>query len=287
MTSSRRPFSLTARGDLQLLVACVIVSLGLLALPQDTRIRVADRLSLVLTSPYFSVRNFGQDILDTRDRNAWLSRRVLELELQAAAEQRMIRDMERLAGPALDPGYAGDLVPCRVVMRQRARFASMIKINSLVDVAWRPWQPVVSDDGLLGRVRTVISPREAWVELLTSAEFAVGVELERTGLLGVLRPRADRFEVEMVGRDEDVRPGDKVITSGVAEIRDRAGDRTPVSRTPRGFPVGVVTEVSTPSDQIFKRVVVRPAANLEYNETVYVVLPLTDDTAPPTARIGS
>ena len=257
------------------MIVCLVLSLGLLVLPHHARVLVADRLALVLTAPYWHVRNFGQDVLHTRDRNAWLSQRVLELELQAAAAQRHVRDLDRAAGAALDPGFAGDLVPCRVVMRQRARFASMIKIYSLEDVAWRQWQPVVSGAGFLGRVHAIVGPREAWVELLTSPDFALGVELERTGLLGVLRPRADRFEIEMIGRDEDVRPGDKVITSGVAEIRDSDRDDEVGCATPRGFPVGVVTEVSSPSDQIFKRVVIEPAANLAYNETVYVVLPLS------------
>ena len=45
--------------------------------------------------------------------------------------------------------------------------------------------------------------------------------------------------------------------------------------TPRGFPVGTVREVSAPSDQIFKSIVIDPAASLDYNETVFVVVPLT------------
>jgi cell shape-determining protein MreC len=78
----------------------------------------------------------------------------------------------------------------------------------------------------------------------------------------------------MIGRDEDVQVGDRVITSGIAEIRESGTDPAGLSRTPRGFPVGVVTEVSQPSDQIFKRIVVQPAASLDYNETVFVVTPL-------------
>ena len=93
-------------------------------------------------------------------------------------------------------------------MRERGRFATMIKIESLVPVAWEPWLPVISQAGYLGRLRSIINEREAWVELLTAPDFALGVEFERTGLLGVLRPRADSFVVEMVGRDEDVRVGD-------------------------------------------------------------------------------
>jgi cell shape-determining protein MreC len=269
-----RSLNFPMRGELLTLAVCVALSVTLLVLPSATRIIVADRLALVLTSPYWQALNFGQDVLRTRDENAWLQKRVTEMELLAATGERMQRDAGRLAGPAMDPGYDGDLVPCRVVMRQRARFATMIKVQSLMPVAWRPWQPVISGSGYLGRLRSVINDREAWVELLTAPEFALGVEIERTGLLGVLRPRGDRFVVEMVGRDEDVQPGDRVITSGIAEIREGTLDPSGEALTPRGFPVGVIVETSSPSDQLFKRIVVDPAASFNFNETVFVVTPL-------------
>lgn len=269
-----KSFSLPLRGEILTLVVCVVLSVTLMILPSGTRILVADRLGLVLTSPYWRLRDFGQDVLLVRDDNAWLKKRVAELELLAATGVRIQRDADHMAGPALDPGYDGDLVPCRVVMRQRARFATMIKVHSLIPVVWRPWQPVISSAGYLGRLREVINDREAWVELLTSPDFALGVEIERTGLLGVLRPRGDRFVVEMIGRDEDVQPGDQIITSGIAEIREGVADLSGAALTPRGFPVGTIVETSSPSDQIFKRVVVDPAASFDFNETVFVVTPL-------------
>ena len=42
----------------------------------------------------------------------------------------------------------------------------------------------------------------------------------------------------------------------------------PVSR---GLPVGVVRQVSAPSDRIFKEITVQPFASFQHNETVYVV----------------
>jgi len=253
---------------------CLALSIILLALPRDARIVVADRLGVVLTAPYWNVRNFGEDVLRTHEENAWLKERVVRLELMASAAERMQSDAARLAGPALEPGYDGELVPCRVVMRQRGRFATMIKIESLVPVAWKPWLPVISQAGYLGRLRSVIDERGAWVELMAAPDFAVGVEFERTGLLGVLHPQANSYVVEMVGRDEDVRAGDRVITSGIAEIRAGADDPGAAGATPRGFPVGVVREVSTPPDKIFKAIVIEPAATFDYNETVFVVTPM-------------
>lgn len=271
------------RTELLTLAGCVLASLLLLALPADPRTMVADRLGRVLTAPYWSVRNFAADVFVLRDQKTQLERRVVELELQAAAGERGQRDLDRLAGPALDAGYAGELVPCRVVMRQRSRFATMIKVHSEVPVAWRPWLPVITRTGYLGRLRTVISSTEAWVELMTSPDFALGVELERTGLLGILRPQADRFVVGMVGRDEDVQVGDLVVTSGIAEIREGALDPAQMALIPRGFPVGAVSTVFSPNDEVFKDIELEPAAQFHHNETIFVITSLQVAPAPPAA----
>ena len=106
------------------------------------------------------------------------------------------------------------------------------------------------------------------------------MELERTGLLGVMRPRPGGFVVEMVGRDEDVQAGDLVITSGIAEIREGVDDPGAAALTPRGFPVGRVIEVRTPTDRLFKEIVIKAAASFDYNETVFVVTPLAGEGAP-------
>jgi cell shape-determining protein MreC len=269
-----RPFQFSYRGEVMTLLACVALSLTLLILPEDTRILVADRLGRVLTAPYWNVRNFGQDVIDTHDENARLKEQLVQLELLTYTSERMQRDADRMAGLAIDPGYDGELLACRVVMRQRSRFATMLKIVSITPADWRPWQPVISRSGYLGRLRSVLNDREAWVELMASPDFALGVEFDRTGLLGVLRPRAEKFVVEMVGRDADVRVGDRVITSGIAEIKEGRPESAQGGLTARGLIVGTVVEVSSPSDQIFKEIMVEPAASFDFNSTVYVVTPL-------------
>lgn len=248
----------------------MVVALALLVLPDRTQIQVAHVLSEVLVNPWLNARNYAEDILRVRAENARLGAEVEAVRAQLRAARRAQRDAERGAGPAVDPGFTGPVAPCQVIARERARLATMIQIQSLDPLSWEKDLPVITPDGLIGRLHTIIDDRSAWVELLTAPDLAVGVEFERTGVVGVLRPRAGRFVVEMVGRDEDVLPDDEVITSGLGEVREGpdAGFFGPV---PRGLPVGRVNHVSAPSDQVFKVIEVAPHASFRRNETVYVV----------------
>jgi cell shape-determining protein MreC len=253
------------------LLICLGTSLLMLALPDDAQIVVANRLSLILTQPYWRLRNFGEDVLRVRRENGWLRARVAELELRAANAERAARDSLRLAGATgLPPGYAERLLPCQVVARELQRSVTMIKIRSAAPVRWRLYEPVLSPEGLLGRVRRVGGPEEAWVELLTAPDMALGCEIERTGLLGVLRTRGGDFLLDMIGRDEDdVREGDLIITSGLAEVRDGAAEGW--TTLPRGLPVGTVRRVQKSAAQLFLDVEVEPRATFTHNATVFLL----------------
>jgi rod shape-determining protein MreC len=180
----------------------------------------------------------------------------------------------------LIPGFDGRLVPCRVDARKSARFATMIRIRTLESAPLHPFVAVISSSGMIGRVYALEDDRTAWVELLASPDMALGVEIERTGLLAVLRPQVGTFVLDLVARDEDVRPGDRLVTSGITESHGNLPRPEPIGTIPRGLPVGTVAEVAAPADHIFKEVVVEPLASFRYNETVFVVLATTAGARP-------
>jgi rod shape-determining protein MreC len=240
-------------------------------LPVEVRISVADRLSSVITDPYHRVRNFGDDVFRVRRQNADLQSRVTSLELQMAQRERTVRDQAREIVNDLEFPAAGTLWPCEVVARKRGRYAQMIKIRSDIPLAWQLYQPVITPRGLLGRIRLITSPQTAWVELLAAPEVAIGCELVRNGLLGILRSRGGKYILDMVGRDEDVQVGDRVVTSGLAEVVDIGEETEGLAAMPRGLPVGRVVAVSSPLEELFKKVTVEPFADFDVNERVLVV----------------
>ncbi len=253
------------------LAVCLVVSVGLLSLPERQRIQVADLLGMVLTSPYYRTVDFGREVLRTAGENDRLRAEVATLRLQQSAAMRFRRDRDglRRALGLMDIAPTA-LVPCEVERRRVSSSATLVRVRTAENVAWRRYQPVISADGLIGRVHTPTGTRTAWVELLTSTGLAVTCELDRTGLTGILQSRGGDFDLTFIGRDEDVRVGDVVVTSDIALVSGE--DELVGAGLPRGLPVGTVVEVSSPPDQIFKSVRVEPQASFSTLDVLFVVM---------------
>ena len=65
---------------------------------------------------------------------------------------------------------------------------------------------------------------------------------------------------------------DRIITSGIAEIRPGDNFETGWALMPRGLPVGLVSRVDQSAAQLFLDIQVKPLASFRYNTTVFVVL---------------
>src|SRR5260370_16546305 len=81
--------------------------------------------------------------------------------------------------------------------------------------------------------------------------------------------------MKYVPNDDDVNPGERVITSGMDRI------------FPRDLPVGTVTEIK--SGNPFKQIRIKPAANLERLEEEFVLfslhpLKIKNKTNPPVTK---
>jgi rod shape-determining protein MreC len=117
---------------------------------------------------------------------------------------------------------------------------------------------VITADGVVGKVLRAYRST-AQVLLINDQSSGVGAILENTRLQGVLRGTpAGEVVLEKVMTDNQVQPGEKVLTSGGDQI------------FPKGMPVGFVSKVS-PGAELFLNIRVRPAANLSKLEEVLVI----------------
>lgn len=121
-------------------------------------------------------------------------------------------------------------------------------------------QPVLSANGLVGRVMTVAGPY-AKVQLITDRAASVGAMIVRTRRQGIVRGSgrgSGTLELDFVPRQADVRPGDVVLTAGIDGVY------------PRGIPVGTVTGV-TQGGQLFHRIQLAPAVDFGSLDQVYLL----------------
>jgi rod shape-determining protein MreC len=117
---------------------------------------------------------------------------------------------------------------------------------------------VITADGIVGKI-LLVYPNLAQVLLISDQSSGVGAILEKTRLQGVLRGTANgEVMLERVMSDEQVQPGETVLTSGGDQI------------FPKGLPVGMVAKVGSGKD-LFLNIKIKPAANLSRLEEVLVL----------------
>lgn len=121
-------------------------------------------------------------------------------------------------------------------------------------------QAVVHDRGVVGRVVDT-SPNYARVLLATDFNSSIDAFVQRTRAAGILSGDGVRpMRLNYVRKDEDVRPGDLVVSSGLDGF------------FPRGLPLGAVSRVNRESADMFVDVEVIPQVNFERLEEVMVVI---------------
>ena len=126
----------------------------------------------------------------------------------------------------------------------------------------KKWQPVVIPESIVGHVMDV-STHYAKVLLIVDRNSAVDATVQRTRTRGIIKGEAKgRFFFNYVLRKDDVRVGDKVVSSGFDGV------------FPKGLPIGSVSGVIRRNSGIFQEVYVSPHVDFEKLEEVTVLLNL-------------
>ncbi|HEX4963984.1 MAG TPA: rod shape-determining protein MreC [Thermoanaerobaculia bacterium] len=212
-----------------------------------------------------------RDSLLVENRN--LKREVEELRLRLLRLTDVAGEMSRL-GDAVRYGTppAGRIRAVDVVYVDYASWLRTLVVYTGGSPA-RKDQPVLSSDGLVGRVVIVAGPY-AKVQLITDRSAGVGGMVLRTRRQGVVRGGgrgSGALELDYVPLQADVRVGDQVLTAGIDGVY------------PRGIPVGSVVKVEG-SGQLFHKIELAPAVDFGALDQVYL---LDYDAVPPKLKEAS
>jgi rod shape-determining protein MreC len=215
--------------------------------------------------------NWFDETFDARGENDELREQVADLReqlVEAEGELGNVRQLDELRTLIADiPALADyEAVTARVIAKPGTVWYSTVTVSEGSGAGVGVSDPVVTGDGLVGRVREV-TRNSAVVELITDHKSAVSGEVLEEGTQGIIEPELgdpDDLVFDYVEGQDTVQEGQILATAGWAT--------TAISSAyPPGIPVGAVTETESAGVDATQRVHLRPFADLRGLEYVQVL----------------
>jgi rod shape-determining protein MreC len=268
------------------LVALVVASLVLLSISfseaESGPLRSIQRgVSAVLSpieegasralKPVRDLVNWFDETFDARGENEDLRAEVAELRAQLAEAQSAVGENAQFRKMLdLEESNATlasfDRVTGRVIGRSPTVWYSTVKIDVGSGEGVEVNDPVVSGDGLVGRISET-TRGSSQVTLLTDHRSAVSATVLPDGPDGVVEPEAgdpDDLLLDFIDNDEELREGQLLVTAGWSNGRIS-------SAFPPGIEIGRISEATVGEQETFQQVHVELFADIRGLEYVRVL----------------
>ncbi|MCC7117353.1 MAG: rod shape-determining protein MreC [Anaerolineales bacterium] len=226
-------------------------------------------LSLIQLQTWFASRFQGmqdfftapRDIVSLRARNAELEAQVSRLQTQVIELQQRVNETEILAAlvdfSRTNP--ESSYKAAAVIGRDPSPFLHYIIINRGSNDDIRRGMPVVTNQGLVGRVDAVIADA-ARVQLITDPASAVNVYLQNADTNAVLLGSVTGdISLDMISQNAVVKPSDLILTSGLG------------GGYPPDLIVGQVVTLRALEFELFQQATVQPAVDFSRLDIVLVI----------------
>jgi len=217
------------------------------------------------SSRFVAVQDFltaPRDIASLRQRNAELEADVAELQAQVIQLQQEVGETQILAA-LVDFERANsenDYKAAAVIGRDPSPFLHYVIINSGSNDGILRGMPVVTNQGLVGRVDAVIADA-ARVQLITDAASDVNVRLQNAetdaSLVGSV---TGDVTLDLIPQDVPIEVGDLVLTSGLG------------GGYPPDLIVGQVVNIRSRDFDLFQQATVQPVVDFNRLEIVLVII---------------
>ncbi len=156
------------------------------------------------------------------------------------------------------------LLPARVIGISLGDLHEFFFLDKGSEDGVRPDMVVTASEGVAGVVDQVYRHYSRFM-LISASQSRMGVKVLRresraVGVLTGLGPNRSLLQAEYFGRDDDVLPGDMLVTSGIG------------GKYPAGLCIGTVNSVETDVTGLQKLAQIEPAADLSHPDRVFVIL---------------
>lgn len=214
---------------------------------------------------YFALQNTSRDNEELKRENDELKLEITQLQGKAAEADRLAVLLKFRQTNVDVP-----MVSARVIGGGADSASQTIYLDRGERDGIRRNMGVITPDGVVGKV--IESYKDtAQVLLLTDKDSGVGAMLVDSRIQSPVGGTGDPLLImKYIPNDDTVNSGERVVTSGMDRI------------FPRDLPVGTITDIKPGNP--FKQIRVRPAANLQRLEEVFVLLTMKPlDTKPDSA----
>lgn len=190
-----------------------------------------------------------------RDQNLRLSLELLKLREAQLENARLHALLRFKSQQAAEKSY----IVARVIARNPARIANTILIDAGTDEGVQARMPVVTADGLVGRI-VEAHGYSAIVQLLIDHNCRVSAVVQRHSRVnGIVSFEDGTFFLKNVSLRGDIKVGDLIVSSGLGKL------------FPKGLYVGQVIKVEDQTQGLFREIILAPGVNFHNLEEVSVL----------------
>lgn len=201
------------------------------------------------------------DIRDLQERNRDLERSLAQLQAELIELREIKHDYERIAALLEYTTTVAnrEYVAANVIGLDTSGFISVMFIDRGARDGIETGMPVVTDLGLVGRV-TQVRANASQVLLINDPNSCVSVRLQTSRTDGsVCGQLSGTLRMELISLDEELAPGELVVTSGLG------------GKLPSGLVIGQVTSVRRFEFELFQEAEVRSLNDFDRLEFVTVI----------------
>jgi len=253
-------------------IILVLIVVGLIALALGGYLTPVSRYMLSplisaqtwLSTRYQILQNYlnaPQDLGRLRQRNAELESEVARLQSEIIELKQQISETDILSAlvdfARVHP--ENRYVAAAVIGRDPSPFLKYVILNRGSDDGLRRGMPVVTSQGLVGRIAAVTAGASR-VQLLTDPASSINVRLEPSRAPAVLRGSlTGELNLDMIPQAAPVEVGDLVLTSGLG------------GNYPADILIGQITSIRSRETDLFQTAVLQPVVDFNQLEIVLII----------------
>lgn len=237
----------------------VVISLILIFSNDNTQIRFLRAFAIGFVGTLQSGFSAVPNVFELQNENKYLREKNIELANEVASLKEAKLENIRLSKLlTLKEANVLGVISAKIVNKSLVQTRNTITINAGENDSIKINMPVVTDDGLVGKI-VGVSKNYSIAQILYNKDLRISAKVQRSRVDGIFTfDGVGNLILTNVPKAADVNPGDLIITSEYSNL------------FPGGIPLGTVIETGN-LDNLFKKITVKPAVNFNILEEIFVV----------------